>query len=371
MHVSIRFPIVPAPLVLLVATALGGADPVGAQEIPPLPPPGLEQPHVVLVSTGGELSRTCRTRLEVDNCQSAAVSPEKWVESLPELRLLARLTIERLQPRHDTWEANEENWLPLASRLQELVDTAEVDGVVVAHDTSTLADAAYFINLVVRTQKPIVFVGALRPWTAMSGDGPLNLYNGVRVAASAKAQGMGVLQAINQEIFAARDGIKAGLHRVDAFESVDVGLVGVADPDMVKFFAAPTRRHTSASEFGLRSLTASLPTVGIVCAHPGALETVMEALIAAGAKGLILDCVETRGLSEGQLAAVSRAREQGVVVVAAAPTRGTRLQSTAHLRGLGIIPADNLVPGKARTLLRLALMKTSDPKGIERIFQEY
>ena len=345
-----------------------------AQEIPPLPPPGLDLPHVVLVSMGGEISSRCGARLDLADCQTNAkgIGPDEWIEDLPELRLLARVTTEDLRPSESAARGmSVEHWQAAARRLQELTDDSGVDGIVVAHGTNGLADTAYFMNLVVRTRKPIVFVGAQRPWTGMSGDGPLNLYNAIRVAATRAAGGKGVLHAMNQEVHAARDVMKTRAYRMDAFESVHLGLIGVADPDTVKFFCEPTRRHTYRSEFHILALPKSLPAVEIVPTYTDAPGHVIDALVAAGVKGLVVDGAGPTSLSGGQLEAVRRARENGVVVVATAPTRGGRVQDTISTRESGIIPGDNLVPEKARTLLRLALTRTSDPEEIRRIFDEY
>ena len=354
--------------VLLVAATLG------AQEIPPLPPPGIDLPHVVLVSLGGEIARNCDTRVELAECETTdtSIGPETWTEDLPDLRLVARITTEDLRNLARAGEGPTVNrWRAAAGRLQELADDPGVDGLVVAHGTDRLAETAYFMNLVLDTRKPIVFVGAQRPWSAVSGDGPLNLYDAVRVAADPAAGGKGVLLATNQEVHAARDVRKTDTYRMDAFESVDLGLIGVADPDIVKFFTEPTRRHTYRSEFDVSALPPSLPTVEIVPAYADAPGSVIDELVAAGAKGLVVDGAGPASLSDSQLEALRRAQQEGVVIVATAPTRGGRVQDTTSTRESGIIRGDNLGPQKARTLLRLALTKTADPVEIKRIFDEY
>ena len=356
-------------VVMLLAAAT-----VGAQEIPPLPPPGIDLPHVVLVSLGGEIAMNCDTRLELAECETTAgsIAPETWLEDLPDLRLVARVTTEDLRALSRAGEGPAaDRWRRAAGRLQELAGDPGVEGLVVAHGTDRLADVAYFMNLVLRTRKPIVFVGAQRPWSAVSGDGPLNLYDAVRVAADPAAAGKGVLLATNQEVHAARDVMKTNAYRMDAFESVDLGLIGVADPDIVRFFYEPTRRHTHRSEFDLSALPESLPGVEIVPTYPDAPGQVIDELVAAGAKGLVVDGTGPAGLSESQLEAVRRAQAKGVVVVATAPTRGGRVQDTAFTRESEIIPGDNLGPQKARTLLRLALTRTADPREIKRFFDEY
>lgn len=352
--------------------ALLAAAASAAQEIPPLPPPGIDLPHVVLVSVGGEIATGCETPLELAGCESAreTFAPETWTRDLPDLGLVARVATEDLRAfsRADG-SAAPEHWHGLAERLRQLAGDSAVDGVVVTHGADGLADTAFFLNLVLPTRTPVVLVAAQRPWSAVSGDGPLNLYDAVRVAADPAATGKGVVVVANQEVHAARDARRTSAYRMDGFGSVDLGLIGVADPDIVRFFTEPTRRHTHRSEFELAALPEALPAVEIVAAVPDAPGRLIDASVAAGAKGLVVD--GAGGLSGGQLEAVRRAHDQGIVVVATSATRGGRVPETSALSESGIIPGDNLTPGKARTLLRLALTRTSDPAEIRRIFGEY
>ena len=201
-----------------------------------------------------------------------------------------------------------------------------MDGVVVTHAADGLADTAFFLNLVLPTRKPVVLVAAQRPWSAVSGDGPLNLYDAVRVAADPAAAGKGVVVVANQEVHAARDARRTSAYRMDGFGSVDLGPIGVADPDVVRFFTEPTRRHTHRSEFELAALPESLPAVEIVAAVPDAPGRLIDASVAAGAKGLVVD--GAAGLSGGQLEALRRAHDQGTLVVATSATRGGRVPDT-------------------------------------------
>ena len=353
------------------AALLLAAD-LGAQEIPPLPPPGINLPHVVLVSVGGEIAMNCGDPLELAGCESTGetFAPETWTRDLPDLRLVARMTVEDLRALAGTdGGLTADRWRELAERLQQLSDDPEVDGVVVTHGADGVADTAFFLNLVLSTRKPVVLVAAQRPWSAVSGDGPLNLYDAVRAAAHPAAGGKGVLVVLNQEIHAARDARRTSTYRMDGLGSVDLGPIGVADPDIVRFFTEPTRRHTHRSEFEIATLPEVLPAVEIVTAYPDAPGRTIDELAAAGAKGLVVDGAAR--LSRAQREAVERARANGVVVVATSPMRGGRVPETPSLRESGIIPADNLTPGKARTLLRLALTRTSDPTEIRRFFAEY
>ena len=358
--------------VAAAGAALFAAATSAAQEIPPLPPPGIDLPRVVLVSLGGEIATNCETPLELAGCESGgdAFAPETWIRDLPDLGLVAQIGTEDLRAfSRAGGGAAPEHWFGLAERLQQLAGDPEVDGVVVTHGAAGLAETAFFLNLVLPTRKPVVLVAAQRPWSAVSGDGPLNLYDAVRVAADPAAAGKGVLVVANQEVHAARDARRTSAYRMDGFGSVDLGPIGVADPDVVRFFTEPTRRHTHRSEFDLAALPETLPAVEIVAAVPDAPGRLIDAAVAAGARGLVVD--GAAGLSASQLEAVQRAREQGIVVVATSAARGGRVQATAALRDSGIIPGDNLTPTKARTLLRLALTQTADPAEIRRFFAEY
>jgi L-asparaginase type II len=373
-----RGAVIGARLVPVVALLIGALSaPVLAQEIPNVPPPGLDAPpaklpHVRLISLGGTISGTATERLNITNYGAPRLAPEDWIKALPELALVARVTPEDLrEPEGKASQPISLHWMKVAKRLQELGADDSVDGIVVTHGTNVLAETAYFMNLVVNIKKPVVFVGAQRPWTGISGDGPLNLYNAVRVAAAKDAAGKGVLQATNQNVHAARDVTKTSAYRVDTFQGVDLGVIGVADPDVVKFFTEPTRRHTFQSEFNVGSLPADLPSVEVLYAYSDAPGYLVDAMVERGVKGIVFDGTGAGSLTTGYSDAAKRAQEKGVVIVATARTFGGRVQDTPRRRESNIIPGDNLPPEKARLLLQLALTKTNDLGEITRVFNEY
>lgn len=346
-----------------------------AQEIPPGLPAGIKPlPHVVLISMGGTIASKGDTRLNITNYggKGMRVDPEEWVRDLPDLALVANVTTEDFrQPDGVTGGMTFEYWYKVAKRLQELAGDDKVDGIVVTHGTNTMAETAYFMDLVVNIKKPVVFVGSQRPWTGISGDGPLNLYNAVRVAATPEAAGKGVLHCMNQNINPARDVSKTSAYRVETFKSIDLGVIGVADPDIVKFVSEPTRRHTYKSEFNISSLPEKLPAVEIVYSYTEAPGYLIDYMIEKEVKGIVIDGTGAGSPAGDQVEAIKRAQAKGIVVMATARTRGGRVQDTPRRRESKIIPADNLPPEKARTLLQLALTKTSDPAEIKRIFDEY
>jgi L-asparaginase len=365
---------------VLVASALWFAIALQAQEIPPILPPGLKVPHVVLMSMGGTIASRGKPRLNVSNYGGKdypRVNPEDWIADLPDLALYARVTTEDFRAPENAPPGQGttfEQLYAVARRLQELATDTTVDGIVVTHGTNTMAETAYFMDLLVAIHKPVVFVGSQRPWTGLSGDGPLNLLNAVRVAASPAAADKGVLHCMNQNINPARDVTKTSAYRVETFKSVDLGCIGVADPDMVKFYSEPTRRHTFKSEFNIASMPADpkkLPAVEVLYGYTESPGYLIDALVEHGVKGIVIDGTGAGALAGDQTEAVKRAQAKGVVVVATARTHGGRVQDTIRRREAKIVPGDNLPPEKARLLLQVALTKTSDIAEIQRIFDEY
>jgi L-asparaginase type II len=332
-------------------------------------------PNVVLMSMGGTIASRGDTRLNITNYGGKGVprvDPADWYKDLPELAGIANITLEdqRAPQERASGSETQEDFTRVAKRLNELAANPKVDGIVVTHGTNTMAETAYYMNLTVRTDKPIVFVGSQRPWTGLSGDGPRNLYDAVRVAASKEARGKGVLHCMNQFINTARDVDKTSAYRVDTFRGVDVGAIGFADPDRVVFYREPIRKHTSGSEFAGKDY-ATLPPVEVAFAYRDAPAYVIDAMIANGVKGIVIEGTGAGSATTGQTEAVKRAQEKGVVVVMTARTQGGRVQDTPRRREAKIVPGDNMLPEKARILLQLALTKTSDLAEIKRIFDEY
>jgi L-asparaginase len=351
-----------------------------AQEIPPVLPPGVKLPHVVLMSMGGTIASKATDRMNINNYggRGMRVDPQDWVDALPELAQVARVSIEDMRSPEAPEGATPavggttfEQLYKVARRLQEIANDPSIDGVVVTHGTNTMAESAWFMDLVVNIKKPVVFVGSQRPWTGISGDGPLNMYNAIRVAASPDAAGKGVLHAMNQNINPARDVVKSSAYRVDTFKSTDLGVIGVIDPDKVVFHTESLRRHTYKSEFNIALLPAKLPEVEVLYAYTESPGYLVDALVEHGVKGIIIDGTGAGSPGGGQSEAIKRAQAKGVVVVAVARTRGGRVQDTPRRREASIVPGDNFQPEKARMLLQMALTKTTDLKEITRIFSEY
>ena len=246
-------------------------------------------------------------------------------------------------------------------------------GVVVTHGTNTLEETAYFLNLTVKHDRPVVVVGSMRPASAISADGPLNLLNAVRTAASKEAVGKGALVVLNDEVNAARDVTKTNTYRVETFRSNELGLLGYVDADKVALYRTPMRRHTAQSEFDVRGLT-RLPDVDILYSY------VEPSTATIGGAGRGRGAGHRRRRHRRRRAVHARARGlQAVlsgppasrpIVVRSNRTGNGRVLPQAETDALGMVPGDNLSPQKARILLMLALTKTRDLAEIRRMFAE-
>lgn len=331
-------------------------------------------PHVVLMSMGGTIASRGSDRLNLTNYGGRSmprVNPQDWLQDMPELEAIARITLEDFRPPQDRFERETlEDMRIVAKRLNELALDPGVDGIVVTHGTNTMAEVAFYMNLTVNTDKPIVFVGSQRPWTAISGDGPLNLYDAIRVAAAPQSRAKGVLHCMNQNIHSARDVTKTNAYRVQTFRGVDVGPLGFADPDRIVFYREPTRRHTTKSEFAAMDF-ASLPPVEILYGYTEAPGYLIDAAVERGAKGIVIDGVGAGVATASETEAINRAQAKGVIVVMTARVHGGRVQETNSRTEARIVNGDNLPPEKARILLQMALVKTNDWKQVKRFFDEY
>lgn len=338
----------------LIGTALASAPAAAQSAAGPLP-------KVRLFTTGGTIQSRGAHRQKLMEYSDGKVTPEQLVNDLPELKEVAQLEYMEIS-NVGSPSVNTEIQLRLAKEVNAWLAKPESAGAVVTHGTATLEETAYFLNLVVKSDKPVVMVGAMRPFTAVSRDGPFNLYNAVRVAGSPKARGMGVMIMLNDEINAARDTTKGNTYRMDTFVARDLGPLGYADSDQIVFYRKPTYRHTSKSEFDVSTLT-SLPRVDITYGYQEDDGTAIDAFVAAGAKGLVL--------TGGDKDAIKRAQDKGVLIVSSDRKGSGRVVESQKAVEEKRITSDNLLPMKARILLRLALTKTRDPKEIQRMFNQY
>lgn len=330
----------------------------------------LAKPHIAVVATGGTIAGA-QASPQAPGYTAGVFNVETLIAGVPQLKDLADISGEQLV-KIGSQDMNDAVWLKLAKRVNELVAGKDVDAVVITHGTDTMEETSYFLDLVVNSDKPVVLVGSMRPATAVSADGPGNLYDAVSVAADPKAKGRGVLVVLNDQVYAARDVYKTNTTQVDTFKAPDRGPIGRVDEGSVTLFEMPTGKHTTQSAFSVKDVD-SLPKVDIVYAYANMGRELIDAAVKAGAKGIVVAGVGNGNMTAEALQALSDARKQGVVVV-----RSTRLPSGAVTRNaevnddeLGFVASEELKPAKARVLLKLALMKTSDPGQIQQMFLEY
>ena len=330
-------------------------------------------PTVALIGTGGTISGVGVDRFDLFDYGTTGrfMHVDELIATVPELAQVGTIVPIRYKNLNSTM-LGPVDWIALARLTTQVADdNPGLDGIVITHGTASLEETAYFLNLTVKVSIPVVLVGAMRPSSALGADGPANLVNAVRVAGSPDARGMGVLVVLNDEISAARDVTKTSNYRVQTFRTPDFGMLGHADGDTVAFYRKPIRRCAPDTEFDVAGLE-TLPRVDIVPAYGGADAVLIEAAVAAGARGLISAGFPSGSPTPVQKEALLRAAAAGVVVVQSSRAGSGRvIQDTESLHRSGFVGSDTLTPQKARILLMLALTRTSDAADIKRMFATY
>ncbi len=327
-------------------------------------------PNVVILATGGTIAGTAESETET-GYQSGQVGVDVLLEAVPELQKIANVTGEQVA-NVGSQNMSDEIWLKLADRINELLKSNETDGIVITHGTDTMEETAYFLNLVVRSKKPVVMTGAIRPSTAMSADGPLNIYNAVGVAADPDAAGRGVMVVTNDDIHGARSVMKSNTTDVQTFISPTFGLIGTVTYGKAQFYRNPFARHTHRSQFSVERVT-RIPRVDIIAMYEDVPGDIIDAAVQLGAEGIVLAGVGNGNMTDSALEASKRARAKGVVVVRASRVPTGYVDRNIELDDdeLGFIASYDLSPQKARILLRLALLKTNGWKEIQELFANY
>jgi L-asparaginase len=327
-------------------------------------------PNIVILATGGTIAGA-QPKEGDPGYKAGSLQIGALISAAPGIDELARITGEQIASI-GSQDMNDAVWLELAGRANALLDDLTVDGIVVTHGTDTLEETAYFLSLVVDSDKPIVLVGSMRPATSTSPDGPLNLYNAVAVAADPGAKGRGVMVVSNDDLFAAREVQKTNTTDLQTFVAPNRGPIGEVYYGKPWYFGRPATRHGVNSEFSLDGVT-KLPRVDIVYAHENADGVLVEAAVAAGAKGLVLAGVGDGNTSRSMVDALAAAAKSGVLVVRSSRVGSGIVRRNIEINDdeLGFVAALELNPQKARVLLRLALLKTKSPAEVQRMFSEY
>jgi len=376
--------------VATLTSALLTVSPAVAQQSAPTTAP----PRVRLVATGGTISNRTGGRL----------TAEELAQSMPGVDRYARVEFEQFANTASA-SLTLEQWVALAKRINAVfAEDHDVAGVVVTSGTDTLEETAYFLDLTVRSEKPVVVVGSMRNPSTLGYEGAANLLEGFRVAADPQSRGKGVLVVLNDEINAAREVTKTDARRLQTFQTRGYGVLGVVDTDRVVYYRAPVKRHMSTSEFDVAKID-TLPRVDIVMVYQGATGDIIKAMVDQGAKGIIIASAGAGATSGTQGEGMRYATEKGVFVVTSTRTGSGRIAARGGGGGRGDadaerpptgdgrrgaapatgdaprpdfaagarfrVAAEDLAPVKARILLMLALTVTQDQAQIQRMFTEY
>ncbi len=327
--------------------------------------------NVVILATGGTIAGAGASAANSATYQAAKLGVDKLIAGVPELADLANVRGEQVMQIASESISNDD-LLKLGKRVAELAESKDVDGIVITHGTDTLEETAYFLNLVEKTDKPIVVVGSMRPGTAMSADGMLNLYNAVAVASDKQSRGKGVLVTMNDEIQSGRDVSKAVNIKTEAFKSA-WGPMGMVVEGKSYWFRLPAKRHTVNSEFDIKQIS-SLPQVDIAYGYGNVTDTAYKALAQNGAKALIHAGTGNGSVSSRVVPALQELRKNGVQIIRSSHVNqgGFVLRNAEQPDDKNDwVVAHDLNPQKARILAMVAMTRTQDSKELQRIFWEY
>lgn len=323
-----------------------------------------ELPRVVVLATGGTIASTYDEEI---GALRAALTGDEIVSAVEGLSEIARVSVEQIA-NVNSRDMTPVIWLQLAERANALLAEPDVAGVVVTHGTDTLEETAFFLDLTVDSEKPVIVVGAQRAPTMYDTDGPRNMLNAVRVAVSPEALGMGTMVVMNGQINAAREVTKTNTLDVETFQTLDFGLLGVADIEAVRFYRAPTRRQTITLP-----PAPTLANIVIISEYAGSDGRALELLLEDGSLGgVVVAGLGLAHVSTPTLRALERVRAAGIPVVVASRVATGRIvplyANNVDLLNIGAIQADNLSPWKARVLLMVALTRTDDTEQLRAYF---
>jgi len=359
-----RLSLLPGPVLgpvlgLVLGLVLGGAgvletNALSAQELP----------RVVVLATGGTIASTYDEEI---GALRAALTGDEIVSSVEGLAEVARVEVEQIA-NVNSRDMTPDIWLQLSRRANELLSESDIAGIVVTHGTDTLEETAYFLDLTVTSDKPVVVVGAQRAPTNYDTDGPRNMLNAVRVAVSQEAVGMGTMVVMNGQINAAREVTKTNTLDVETFQTLDFGLLGVADVETVRFYRAPMRRQTIQLP-----RDAELGNVALISEYAGSDGRALELLLEDGnLDGVVVAGLGLAHVSTPTLAALEKVRTAGIPVVVASRVPTGRIvplyANNVDLLDMGAVQSDNLSPWKARVLLMVAMTHTTETEALREFF---
>ncbi len=328
------------------------------------------RPRIVILATGGTIAGTAATGTQA-GYTSGQVTIEGMIAAVPGLDQLAAVSGEQLA-NVGSQDMTFAIMITLALRINALLAQDEADGVVVTHGTDTMEETALFLSLTVKSRKPVIMTGAMRPATAVSADGPLNLYNAVAVAADPQAADRGVLVVMNDRIHGAHSLTKTDTTAVETFLSPITGLIGTVTYGKIQYFRVPFRKHTHRSEFTVEGVTA-LPRVDILYACADMPADLIDASVERGARGIVIAGDGNGNMNAATVERAARAAEKGIVIVRSSRVPAGKIGRNVEIDDdrMGFIASDEFNPAKARILLMLALLKKRSLEEIQQLYYEY
>lgn len=328
------------------------------------------KPTIYILATGGTIAGQGSSQVDSDY-RAGAISVDQMLAAVPQIKDIANIKGEQTA-QIGSQDMNDQVWLTLGKRVNQLLAQSDVDGIVITHGTDTQEETAYFLNLVVKSSKPVVLVGSMRPSTAISADGPRNIYNAVACAIAKESVGKGVMVVMDDKILGADDLAKTNTLSVGTFQNPNYGELGIMYDGKPIYTRESLKRHTVNSEFDITNLT-ELPRVEIILSYSNATALFVDAAVRAGAKGIV-----TAGVGNGNMTTVMQnelvqARSNGVAVVRSSRimTGPTAQWDEVDDDKLGFAASWYINPYRSRVLLMLALTKTNDYREIQRMFTEY
>jgi L-asparaginase len=327
-------------------------------------------PRVMILATGGTIAGAGNA---ADRAvyKAGALPIDELLSAVPQIHKIAIVTGEQLASV-GSQDITIAIWEKLAVRINEIFEKNEADAVVITHGTDTQEETAYFLDLTVHYKNAVVITGSMRPATAISADGPKNLFDAVTVAASPSSKGRGVLVSFDESIYDGRDVTKISTTNLNAFASPNTGPLGHVYDGKVEYYSTSIREVNVGSPFSVK-LNSQLPKVDIVYMYADASPGLINCSVSDGAKGIVIAGVGNGNFNKAYMDAISAAVKKGVIVCRAARSVSGRVELEHEIddKELGTIVSDDLNPQKARVLLMLGLQNTSDKAILQQYFFKY
>lgn len=321
---------------------------------------------IAILGMGGTIAGVAHAKIQTTGYKAGVLSVQTLLEALPEINSIAECMCEQIA-NVDSADMSDTLWLQLAHRVNTLLAQEDIEGIVITHGSDTMEESAFFLHLVTRSDKPIVFTGAMRPNTALSADGIKNLYGAIVVAKDINAKHRGVMIVMNERIQSARYVSKTHTHNLDAFSCPNIGDLGYVIDDRAYFYNPPFAMHKA--QFCLDTIT-QLPKVDILYSYTNDGSAVAaKALYEHGTQGIVVAGSGAGNIHHSHKAMLQTLMQQGLVVVQSTRVGAGIVRVSEQDSMLGFIGACDLNPQKARVLLALALIHTQNPTEIRQIFE--